>query len=127
MPSTATISKYILTRTHSRRMRTVHCSGCQEGFCPGGCLSRGGVFPGGVCGGWVSANGGVCPGGLPGEVCIPPSTEADTLTDRRQVPGMCTPLGSKFFHFHAVFSKNFKNNCNFGSRHTPWGKSYICH
>ena len=33
------------------------------------------------------------------------------------------PWGSKFFHFHAVFSKNFKNNSNFGSWRTPSGKS----
>ena len=32
------------------------------------------------------------------------------------------PLGSKFFHFHAVFSKNLKNNSNFGSWRTPLGK-----
>ena len=25
------------------------------------------------------------------------------------------PWGSKFFHFHAVFGKNVKNNSNFGS------------
>ena len=31
------------------------------------------------------------------------------------------PLGSKFFHFHAVFCKNLKNNSNFGSWRTPWG------
>ena len=39
------------------------------------------------------------------------------------VPGMHAPLwGSKFFHFHAVFGKNLKNNSNFGSWHTPVGK-----
>ena len=32
------------------------------------------------------------------------------------------PPGSKFFHFHAVFSKNLKNNSNFGSWRTPLGK-----
>ena len=32
------------------------------------------------------------------------------------------PRGSKFFHFHAVFSKNLKNNSNFGSLRTPLGK-----
>ena len=35
--------------------------------------------------------------------------------------------GSKFFHFHAVFGKNLKNNSNFGSCAPPWGKSWICH
>ena len=30
--------------------------------------------------------------------------------------------GSKFFHFHAVFSKKMKNNSNFGSWRTPLGK-----
>ena len=29
------------------------------------------------------------------------------------------PWGSKFFHFHAVFGKNLKNNSNFGSWRTP--------
>ena len=37
-------------------------------------------------------------------------------------PGTRAPWGSKFFHFHAVFSKNLKNNSNFGSWHTPLGK-----
>ena len=37
------------------------------------------------------------------------------------------PLGSKFFHFHAVFGKNVKNNSNFGSWRPPWGKSWIRH
>ena len=32
------------------------------------------------------------------------------------------PLGSKFFHFHAVFGKNVKNNSNFGSWRPPLGK-----
>ena len=32
------------------------------------------------------------------------------------------PPESKFFHFHAVFSKNLKNNSNFGSWRTPLGK-----
>ena len=32
------------------------------------------------------------------------------------------PRGSKFFHFHALFSKNLKNNSNFGSWRTPLGK-----
>ena len=32
------------------------------------------------------------------------------------------PWGSKFFHFHAVFGKNLKNNSNFGSWRTPLGK-----
>ena len=39
----------------------------------------------------------------------------------------CSPRGSKFFHFHAVFGKNLKNNSNFGSWRTPWGKSWIRH
>ena len=37
------------------------------------------------------------------------------------------PWGSKFFHFHAVFGKNVKNNSNFGSWRPPWGKSWIRH
>ena len=41
--------------------------------------------------------------------------------------GRAPPTGSKFFHFHAVFSKNLKNNSNFGSWRTPWGKSWIRH
>ena len=32
------------------------------------------------------------------------------------------PWGSKFFHFHAVFGKNVKNNSNFGSWCPPLGK-----
>ena len=32
------------------------------------------------------------------------------------------PWGSKFFHFHAVFGKNVKNNSNFGSWRPPPGK-----
>ena len=36
--------------------------------------------------------------------------------------GRAPPRGSKFFHFHAVFSKNLKNNSNFGSWRTPLGK-----
>ena len=36
--------------------------------------------------------------------------------------GCAPPLGSKFFHFHAVFGKNLKNNSNFGSWPTPLGK-----
>ena len=32
------------------------------------------------------------------------------------------PPGSKFFHFHAVFGKNLKNNSNFRSWRTPLGK-----
>ena len=32
------------------------------------------------------------------------------------------PWGSKFFHFHAVFGKNVKNNSNFGSWRPPLGK-----
>ena len=32
------------------------------------------------------------------------------------------PRGSKFFHFHAVFGKNLKNNSNFESWRTPLGK-----
>ena len=32
------------------------------------------------------------------------------------------PGGSKFFHFHAVFGKNVKNNSNFGSWRPPPGK-----
>ena len=34
-----------------------------------------------------------------------------------------SPRGSKFFHFHAVFSKNLKNNSNFGSWCTPPGEN----
>ena len=37
------------------------------------------------------------------------------------------PWGSKFFHFHAVFGKNLKNNSNFESWRTPLGKSWIRH
>ena len=37
------------------------------------------------------------------------------------------PPGLKFFHFHAVFGKNLKNNSNFGSWRTPLGKSWIHH
>ena len=38
-------------------------------------------------------------------------------------PGTRPPLGSKFFHFYAVFSKNLKNNSNFGSWRTPPGEN----
>ena len=37
------------------------------------------------------------------------------------------PRGTKFFHFHAVFGKNLKNNSNFESWRIPWGKSWIRH
>ena len=37
--------------------------------------------------------------------------------------GRAPPPGSKFFHFHAVFGKNLKNNSNFGSWRTPLGKN----
>ena len=33
------------------------------------------------------------------------------------------PRGSKFFHFHAVFGKNVKNNSNFGSWRPPPGEN----
>ena len=36
--------------------------------------------------------------------------------------GRAPTWGSKFFHFHAVFGKNLKNNSNFGSWRTPLGK-----
>ena len=36
--------------------------------------------------------------------------------------GRAPPWGSKFFHFHAVFGKNVKNNSNFGSWRPPLGK-----
>ena len=46
--------------------------------------------------------------------------------DHWRIQGGCQghvpPLGSKFFHFHAVFGKNVKNNSNFGSWHPPLGK-----
>ena len=46
-----------------------------------------------------------------------------TLADLRGgARDACPPWGSKFFHFHAVFSKNSKNNSNFGSWRTPLGK-----
>ena len=45
-----------------------------------------------------------------------------TLADLRGAPGTRAPRGSKFFPFHAVFSKNLKNNSNFGSWRTPLGK-----
>ena len=35
-------------------------------------------------------------------------TESFSIGGSKGVPGMCTPLGSKFFHFHAVFGKK---NC----------------
>ena len=37
-------------------------------------------------------------------------------------PGTRPPRESKFFHFHAVFSKNSINNSSFGSWRTPLGK-----
>ena len=36
--------------------------------------------------------------------------------------GRAPPWGSKFFHFHAVFSPKLKNNSDFGSWRTPLGK-----
>ena len=45
-----------------------------------------------------------------------------TLADPRGAPGTRAPRGSKFFHFHAVFGKNLKNNSNFGRWRTPLGK-----
>ena len=55
-------------------------------------------------------------------------TEEEPLADLRGAPGMRAPPGSKFFHFHAVFGKNLKNNSNFGSwRPPPQGKSWIRH
>ena len=55
---------YLLTRMHSSRMRTVHCSGrLGGGRClPGGCLP-GGACLGDVCWG-VSAQVGCLPGGV---------------------------------------------------------------
>ena len=47
------------------------------------------------------------------------SALADLRGGARDAP---PPLGSKFFHFHAVFGKNLKNNSNFGSWRTPLGK-----
>ena len=47
------------------------------------------------------------------------------LADPRGAPGTRAPPpppGSKFFHFHAVFGKNVKNNSNFGSWRPPPGK-----
>ena len=44
------------------------------------------------------------------------------LADPRGAPGTRPPGGSKFFHFHAVFGKNVKNNSNFGSWRPPLGK-----
>ena len=38
-----------VTRMHSSRMHTIHCSGCGRG----GCMSARGCLPGGVCLGWV--------------------------------------------------------------------------
>ena len=46
----------------------------------------------------------------------------NALADPRGAPGTRAPRGSKFFHFHAVFGKNLKNNSNFGSWRTPLGK-----
>ena len=46
-----------------------------------------------------------------------------SLADPRGAPGTRAPSwGSKFFHFHAVFGKNVKNNSNFGSWRPPLGK-----
>ena len=41
--------------------------------------------------------------------------------------GRAPPRGSKFFHFHAVFGKDLKNNSNFRSWRPPRGKSWIRH
>ena len=49
-------------------------------------------------------------------------TETEALMDLRGAPGMHAPLGSKFFHFHAVFGKKLKNNRIFGSWHIPLRK-----
>ena len=49
---------------------------------------------------------------------------ADPRGGARDAP---PPRGSKFFHFHAVFGKNVKNNSNFGSWRPPRGKSWIRH
>ena len=64
-------------------------------------------------GGGVNSRGGVCSGG--------------SLLQGMSAPGdlggrQGRPRGSKFFHFHAVFSKNLKNNSNFASWRTPLGK-----
>ena len=37
--------------------------------------------------------------------------------------GRAPPWGSEFFHFHAVFGKNVKNNSNFGSWRPPPGEN----
>ena len=42
----------------------------------------------------------------------------NTLADPRGRQGR-PPPGSYFFHFHAVFGKNVKNNSNFGSWRPP--------
>ena len=61
------ISFYNVTRMHSSRMRTIHCSGRLLGEgCGGVCLGRG-CLPGGVC------LGGICLGSvyLGGGWCLP--------------------------------------------------------
>ena len=48
-----------------------------------------------------------------------------SLADLRGAPGTRqgrAPRGSKFFHFHAVFSKKFAKLSQFESWHTPLGK-----
>ena len=47
---------------------------------------------------------------------------ADLRGGGRQGRAPPPPWGSKFFHFHAVFSKYLKNNSTFGSWRTPLGK-----
>ena len=75
----------ILTRMHSRRMRTVRCSDRLDGGClPGGCLP-GGCLPGGCLPRGVSVQGGlprrVCPGGL-SQHALRQTTPLDRMTDR---------------------------------------------
>ena len=58
----------------------------------------------------------------PSRVGNPLTSQPIALADPRGAPGTRAPRGSKFFHFHAVFGKNLKNNSNFGSWRTPLGK-----
>ena len=57
------------------------------------------------------------------ELCYIELLSGDHWRIQGGAPGTrAPPWGSKFFHFHAVFGKNVKNNSNFGSWRPPLGK-----
>ena len=55
------------------------------------------------------------------------SSKCSPLTDPRGAPGTRAPLVVQILSFSCSFRQNLKNNSNFRSWRTPWGKSWISH